>query len=251
MTSTVKIKIEPDEISEKNQINETLSVKLQDLERTIKTQKEISNKFNKELNEYKVKVQKEKKALIKEHRTEVKYWRKELGEEITLKLKLEEKLDEKSHESIPCVTLPTALSHLVSTPQLHHPPSLISDIICSICGNPIENYIPKYFLGEEINAACNNCKEKTNSLNDTIEDVTESDEARSTPEQDEGFDKDNSKDTIATGESLGNPDGSRVPASPHDEVIKEGNVTQDFQNNTDEVVNEMIQSSLDQNSPHE
>ena len=213
-------------------------MKLQVLERTIKTQKEISNKFNKELNEYKVKVQKEKKALIKEHRTEVKYWRKELGEEIKLKLKLEEKLD-------------TALSHLVSTPQLYHPPSLISDIICSICGNPIENYIPKYFLGEEINAACNNCKEKTNSLNDTIEDVTESDEARSTPEQDEGFDKDNSKDTIATEESLGNPDGSRVPASPHDEVIKEGNVTQDFQNNTDEVVNEMIQSSLDQNSPHE
>ena len=32
--------------------------------------------------------------------------------------------------------------------------------ICSLCGVNIENYVPKFFLGELVNAACVNCEDK-------------------------------------------------------------------------------------------
>ena len=34
-------------------------------------------------------------------------------------------------------------------------------IVCTICAEPISNYIPKLFLGEEINSACDDCQDSS------------------------------------------------------------------------------------------
>ena len=42
-------------------------------------------------------------------------------------------------------------------------PCLITDysILCCICASPIEQYIPKYFMGNKFNPACGNCDDKS------------------------------------------------------------------------------------------
>ena len=62
------------------------------LEVSNKKQKEIADKLHKNINETKVKSMKEKEQVEKEHRAEVKSWRKDLGEEVKEKVKLEETL---------------------------------------------------------------------------------------------------------------------------------------------------------------
>ena len=37
------------------------------------------------------------------------------------------------------------------------PPSFESEVVCSICTDPIIRYRPKYFLGEAFNPACSKC----------------------------------------------------------------------------------------------
>ena len=85
----------------KNLVNENKELKvtvdnrnceIQDLEKQIKTRKEVFDALNKDLKESKVKYSKEKAELIKTHKTEVKQWRKTLGEEIRAKIKIKEKL---------------------------------------------------------------------------------------------------------------------------------------------------------------
>ena len=68
-----------------------------DLKPANKNSTKISNKLNKELCDLKTKFKKEKIVILEEHRAEIKYGRKELGEETKLKIKLEEQLS-KSHE---------------------------------------------------------------------------------------------------------------------------------------------------------
>ena len=41
-----------------------------------------------------------------------------------------------------------------------------AEIVCSICAEVIENYVPKYFLGEPINPACENCQDSSISSDD-------------------------------------------------------------------------------------
>ena len=80
IVETDHIKIEAEDVPEKNILIDSLNHEIRDLERKNKVQKEISDKFNKELSETKVKMRKEKQAILKEHRTEVKYWRNKLGD---------------------------------------------------------------------------------------------------------------------------------------------------------------------------
>ena len=76
------------------------------------------------------------------------------------------------------------------------------ETVCSICANLIPNYKPKYFLEEEINPVCTDCKDGSNDeiadknpnieahLKNTIstEDVTASDEAESTTQPNDNLD---------------------------------------------------------------
>ena len=64
-----------------------------DLRNIIKTKSEVSNNLNKKIGEIRIKSEKNIAALKRSHKVEVKFWRKELGEERKQKMKLEDKLD--------------------------------------------------------------------------------------------------------------------------------------------------------------
>ena len=112
---------------------------------------------------------------MKEHKAEVKGWRKDLGEETKEKMKLEEELFEVKK------TLNKSTSVLASPPIADKNPAGIekstesknSDVtenfsvnakidnseetVCTICATPIVNYVQKYYLGEAFRPACGKC----------------------------------------------------------------------------------------------
>ena len=156
------------EIKELKLDNAVLQSKIDDQNTTISELKvvnknsiEATNRINKEMHQLKNKHLNEKAVLIKDHKIEVKAWRKDLGEmnreNIKLKAKLEKKLDEQavvSEASAPPDNPPFPLKHEQQTEPR---------VICSICADPIVNYKPKYFMGEVFNPACSKC-------DDSIED---------------------------------------------------------------------------------
>ena len=79
-----------------------------------------------------------------------------------MKIKLEEKLKESANHPL---KLPADILRLQQ--ELNHvplPPSHTSaseETLCSICASPIVNYIPKYFLGERFNPACDGCDDSS------------------------------------------------------------------------------------------
>ena len=148
------------EIRDLKQNNETLQSKIDEsddtvneLKNIIKNSREAADRINKELNDYKVKYSREKALQIKEHKAEIKVWRKDLGElkkeNIKLKEKLSNKLDNQS------VTASKVSSPATNENPHNQQPE--SEVVCSICANPILDYKPKYFLGEVFNPACNEC----------------------------------------------------------------------------------------------
>ena len=55
---------------------------------------------------------------------------------------------------VPAIRLTSIESSSDSVPT----PEIISDeTLCSICANPIIDYVPKYFLGQKCSPACGNC----------------------------------------------------------------------------------------------
>ena len=70
-----------------------LTQEIKDLESLIKTGRQASTKLNKEISEMKANFNKEKETIAKEHRMEVKAWKKELGDERKLRIKLERKVN--------------------------------------------------------------------------------------------------------------------------------------------------------------
>ena len=63
------------------------------LKNIIKTRTEVSNNLNKKLGDIRIKSEKDIAALKRSHKVELKFWRKELGEERKQKMKLEDKLE--------------------------------------------------------------------------------------------------------------------------------------------------------------
>ena len=124
---------------------------IQELEIANKIAREGKNRIHKELNESKKKFTQEKALIFKEHKSEVKAWRKELGEANREKIKLKEKLEKKNDEKRDNINCPI----LVSEPPLSQPSQ--SEVSCSICSEEILDYKPKYFLGELFNPACDKC----------------------------------------------------------------------------------------------
>ena len=129
--------------------------KIQDLERLNKRAREASDKLNKKLVDAKVQFKKEKAEITKEYKTDVKSWKKDLGEERRQREKLEKKVNETPTTSI-------------KTENLLIP----NETLCSICAYPIVNYTPKYFLSQRYSPTCENCDDDSeisvdeNSLNE-------------------------------------------------------------------------------------
>ena len=135
---------------------------------------------------------------------DIKHWRKELGRERKLKIKLERKLENKELKIASETKEPNiiqtifhkrtttygdniiasveASSIYAATDTDWHPSDNINtenlvaatenpsdefiDETCSICARPIKNYAPKYFQDLLINPACSECDDSTEETDD-------------------------------------------------------------------------------------
>ena len=141
-----------------------LQQELQDREDTIKDlqislakSRESAFKLNQALSETITKYAEEKRVIFKEHKFEVKQWRKDLGEANRKHINLEKKFellerstDQKAVRIVPDVFVENE-GDVGSVYSAHDN--------CSICSIPIDHFIQEYFLGEKINPACSLCKE--------------------------------------------------------------------------------------------
>ena len=171
-TLQVEIKQLKKENSDNDISIENQKVEVYDLKLANKKASEASNKLNKVLSDLKVNFKKEKNAILKQNKAEIKYWRKELGEETKVRIKLEEKLNEHPLK-IPAddiLGLQHKLNPTVPLPQ--SPPSASEETLCSICASPIPNYVPKYFHGEKFNPACNKCDDTSWMSDNSTSDET-------------------------------------------------------------------------------
>ena len=124
------------------------------LKTTNKEAKEAQVVINKNLTETKLKFEQEKAKLIKEHKAEVKAWKKDLGDEINKKIKVEKKVKELTDTKITSSPF-TISSGSTSIPDASEAEvtnianvtlgnqSMFSDTMCSMCADPIPNYKPK------------------------------------------------------------------------------------------------------------
>ena len=71
---------------------------IKELQSSINMKNEVTKNLNKKLTESNAKARKEKAAIVKDYKAEIKSWRKDLGEERKQKLKLEKKIEELSKE---------------------------------------------------------------------------------------------------------------------------------------------------------
>ena len=106
--------------------------------------------------------------VAKEHKDEVKYWRKELGEETTTKIKLKQRLYalENGIETKPTLAGPRkkiSPKNYKSETDSNSAKILQDETLCSMCSVCIQGYVPEYFLGERFNAACESCKSMDSS----------------------------------------------------------------------------------------
>ena len=136
--------------------------------------KQATKRLNRELS----KANKDKTDIVKELKTDIKHWRKELGRERRLKLKLEKELENKEIKARLETTepnlLPAVRTSLCSEIDKEKPVAVIeipddesSDESCSICSRPIFNYVPKYFQDLLINPACSDCDDSIDDSDDT------------------------------------------------------------------------------------
>ena len=144
-------------------LNKNQKKEICDLEKIIKVKNEVSEKLNKELKELKINFNKEKAEMIKRHKTEVKYWRKELGEEIKIKIKLQETLENgKNDERSKPASVKKKKERIVQQSDDKKKNSIKT---CSICASEILDYYPEYFCGEIFNPACEMCKVNDDTWN--------------------------------------------------------------------------------------
>ena len=122
---------------------------IQDLRRSNANADQVAIRLNKELNNVKVKYEEDKIIKQKEHKAEVKWLKKDIGKLNSKIIKMEKIKDA-------ATKLPNSVhtdSDTIMKVEEYDP----TVVICSICSFIIPNYIPKYFMGHEINAACEKC----------------------------------------------------------------------------------------------
>ena len=158
--------------------NENLALKNQ-----LKSLENIAATFNKKLTEARTRLEKEKAASEKEFKQEIKDWKRELGYERKLKINLEKKLCRVTSQ------LNKKSSNLSPTSPAFSSPSAFNDspasvTSCNMCAETISNYIPRFFLGNEINPTCKNCYENSDD-DDNQESESKRDVSSVKPIEDE------------------------------------------------------------------
>ena len=134
--------------------NEKVKRLNEDIEKKNIVKKELVDRLNKELQDSKVKFKRERGEMIKSHKAEVKYWRKELGEQTKINIKLEKKLEDAKNQDL---SKPTKKKETVSEKSTFRNEKT-NEITCSICASNIPDFTPEYFCGELLNPACDACK---------------------------------------------------------------------------------------------
>ena len=140
---------------------------IKDLENLNKKGRQASDKLSKEISRIKAKFEKEKETILKEHRIEIKFWKKELGEETKHRIKLEKKMKEREplkaimEKATGCFD-EDLNKNLINSKSSETSSSSTSTTIntteCTICAEPIPNYKPTLFFGTKMNPACDLCK---------------------------------------------------------------------------------------------
>ena len=135
------------------------------LQRDKKVAKETIDKLNKALSDTRVKFQKEKEAILREHRAEVKAWKKDQGDARSKILKLEKEAIAKENNQQKFKQnnsrVKSNKKHVKTLDKKEYP----SITLCSICALEISNFIPEYFCGEKYNPTCEKCKADDSSWN--------------------------------------------------------------------------------------
>ena len=140
----------------KNRDNEIIS-----LQNGKKAAAEATGKLRKALGDIRVKFEKEKTSIKKEHRAEVKSWRQDLGNANSKIIKLEKKLEQQTSISKCQMKNTTNFKKHTSKSEVAKDQSEKenqNNIYCTICGLKISKHIPEYFLGEKFNPTCETCK---------------------------------------------------------------------------------------------
>ena len=159
---------------------EGLKMEVHDLESSNKKQKLISDKFNKELSQTKQKFKEEKAEVEKHHRAKIKAWRKDLGEETRVRLKLEEKVRDTIEES-GNIKNPAGVK-ISADSKISEVNDKTDEILCTICAIPITNYIQKYCLGEAFSPACDKCDDNSWETDENIYEAETNDQEAKIPD---------------------------------------------------------------------
>ena len=91
-----------------------------------------------------------KNLIFREHKSEVKRWRKDLGEANRKHINLEKKFELlQAHTKLEAAP---AVSYISESDAGE--PTVWTEEICSICSIPLKHYVPDYFLREMFNPGC-------------------------------------------------------------------------------------------------
>ena len=140
-------------------INNDRNATINNLEKEILVCKEATTTINNAYNNNRIKFENEKIELFKQHKNEVKSWRRELGDMTKKHKNLERKfnsLKAKDVNSKDLVKIDSGVMEDVIIAEPAYSPT--SEIMCTICSIVIDNYIPVYFCGHEVNPACSRCR---------------------------------------------------------------------------------------------
>ena len=156
------------------QLDESLrrrNLEINDLKSCNAKAEEVAVRLNKELNAVKSNHKEVNSVMLKEHKSEIKLLKKSIGkltgENIRLK-KASKVVSAKPSKRLNKTDQDKKAPDETDAKETSYYD--FSEVICSICGNIICDYTPKYFLGTEINPACKNCDD---SDFDTEEDVSD------------------------------------------------------------------------------
>ena len=97
---------------------------------------------------------------MKEHRAEVKAWKKDLGDAKSKIVRLEKEATVKK-ENKHDLKAKLKKKYAKVIDKIEDP----SSTMCSICALKISNFIPEYFCGEKYNPTCESCKANDTSWN--------------------------------------------------------------------------------------
>ena len=123
--------------------------------RELKVSKEATYALNQAYNDARIMHEKDKLDIFKNHKSEVKSWRRELGEMTRKHKKLEKKFEVLSEGN---VKSDPEIPEDISCEGKDADQVTDEDLtICTLCGVEITNYVPDYFYGEVINPACSTC----------------------------------------------------------------------------------------------